>query len=274
MDSEEWMKKYKELTKEIGVIKEAMETQILATGFKAVEISSDNFIREMQKFSVEKESEIQKIWNEQKRKIGKNLLNGSLASVSDFRIKDRMLELLLRKTDYRAYVGTRNRAYINTDNPPIDENRPFPLSFGAITITEDNFIVLGMIEGKEFYRKKVHIVPSGYLDPDTDFIQAETRERRLSIEMLILKELYEELRIETYTAKKYLALIHDLQMQPMIAVRLEIPFTKKEMEQIARINFEHSRLVYIENTKNAMKEAFRKYEFTPHALSAILSHLL
>jgi len=273
MNKEEWMKKYKKLAEEMGVIKEAREIQILATRFKGVEIG--DFIPEKQSFSREQISEIQERWNEQKIKAGKNLWNDPTASVVNFSIDVfGRLELVLRKSDYKTYVGTREKRFINTDDIPIDRNCSLPLSIGAITITEDSSIVLGIIEGKEFYRKKLHIVPSGYLDPEMDFIETETRERRLSIEMLILKELYEELRIETYTAKKYLALIHDPQMQPTIALQLEIPFTKREMEQIVEINFEHSKFIYIENTIDEVKKTFEEYEFTPHALSAILCHFL
>jgi len=272
MNEEEWMKKYKELAKETGVAKKAGETQILATGFKTVEIPPDNFIRKTQKFFVEKELEIQKRWNEQKIKAGKNLWNDPMASVVDFSIDVfRRLELVLRKSDYKTYVGTREKRFVNVNNIPMDRNSSLPLSIGAVTITSDDFIVSGLRSGTEVYKDKVGLAPSGYLDPSVHSLKTEMGEV-ISVEILILCELYEELRIQSYIAKEYLALIQD--MQPMIAVRLEIPFVRREIEQIAKISFEHSKFIYIENTIDEVKKAFEEYEFTPHALSAILCHFL
>ena len=269
---EDMIAKYRELAERMGVLEEAKQAQILATGFKAVEISSDNFVREMQKFSVEKESEIQKRWNEQKRKIGKNLWNDPTASVVNFSIDVfGRLELVLRRSDYKTYVGTREKRFVNTNLIPMDENCSLPLSMGAVTITSDDFIFLGLRDKTEARRNELGLAPSGYLDPSVHFLKTELGEI-ISVEELMLCELFEELKIQTYTKKAYLALIQD--MQPMIAVRLEIPFTKKEMERIAEINFEHSKFIYVENTIDGIKKAFKKYEFTTHALSAILCHLL
>ncbi|MGB2762186.1 MAG: hypothetical protein WBC21_01445 [Minisyncoccales bacterium] len=272
MNGKEWMKKYKELAEKMGVVKETGETQILATGFKAIEVLPDNFIKETQKFSIEKESKIQKKWNRQKRKAGKNLWNDPMASVVSFSIDVfGRLELVLRKSDYKTYVGTREKRFINTDDIPMDRNSSLPISMGAVTITSDDFIVLGLRSKTEAHRNELGLGPSGYLNPSVHSLKTEMGEI-ISVEELILCELYEELRIQTYIKKEYLALIQD--MQPMIAVRLEIPFTKREMEQIAEINFEHSKFIYIENTIDEVKKAFREYKFTPHALSAILCHLL
>ncbi len=262
------MNGYEELAQEMGVEAEANQTQILATEFKMVEIT---LITKEQRFSQTQESKIQEAWNKQKEKAGNNLWNDPMASLVNFSVNSfGGLELVLRKSDYKIYVGTRRRRLIDTDIIPMDKNSSLPISLGAITITSDNFIVLGLRSGTEAYEDEVGLCPSGYLDPSAHFLKTELKEV-ISVEELILCELYEELRMQTYTSKAYLALIQD--MQPMIAVRLVIPFTRYEVEQIARINFEHSRLIYIENTTSAVKRAFREYRFTPHALAAILCHL-
>ena len=246
------------------------QTQILAIGFTGVEIA--NFIPEKQKFSRAQMSEIQERWNEQKRKAGKNLWNNSMASVVSFSIDAfGRLELVLRKSDYKTYVGTRKERFINTDDMSMDENYSLPISMGAVTITSDDFIVLGLRSETEAHRDKLAVVPSGYFDPSVHYIRTEAG-KILSIEVLILSELYEELGIQTYSSKIYLALIQDI--QPMIAMKLEIPYTKREMEQIAKINFEHSKFIYIENTVEAVEKALIKYEFTPHTLATLRCHFI
>lgn len=266
---------FEEMAQELGVLKEAKNLQILATGFKGVEIR--DFIDVPQVFSPDKISEILRKWIK-KVKAGDFLYDGPLASISAFWVdENQILEFILRRSRYALFVGTRGKypREIDINKVPLDENYCLPLSFGAITITQDNYIVLGLRSKKEDTGKeKIGSVPSGYLNPDTNRVYTELVGTNISFDALILEELREEVGIENYTSKEYLSLVQDKvsSQQPLVAIRLKIPFTKKELEAIGHSGFEHTKYIYIKNNKEIIRKAFKEYQFTPHALGTTICH--
>lgn len=260
---------YEQMAKELGVAKEAEELQILASGFKGIAIK--DYILTPQAFP-EKMPQIKKEWIE-RIWAGQFLFDGALASVSAFRVnQEGILEFVLQKTNYILYVGTRGNGLqkLNPTAIPLDQNQCLPLSFGATTLTTDDYIVLGVRSQKEdTSRGKAGSIPSGYLNPET-VIYVEKLGNQISFEALILEELREELGITDYLSKKFLALIQ--YQQPLIAIRLKIPYAKAELERISKIGFEHSQLLFVKNDLEAIKQVFRNYQFSPHTLSTLICH--
>ena len=266
---------FEEMAQELGVSKESKNLQILATGFNGVKIR--DFIDVPQTFVPDKMSEILRKWI-RKIRAGDFVYDGSLASISAFWVNEQqILEFILRRSRYILYVGTREKSprEIKLHQLPLDEHYCLPLSFGAITITKDNYIVLGLRSKKEdIGKEKVGSIPAGYLNPDVNRVYIKLIGNSISFESLILEELREEVGIETYTSKEYLALIQDKisSQQPLVAIRLKIPFSKEELEAVGHTGWEHTEYIYIKNSKSEIRKAFKRYQFTPHSLGTIICH--
>ena len=130
---------------------------VLAEGFSAVRIEL-----QQERFSVSSDlqDKIEQIWREQSKRAqakGQELTNNQICRIKHQCVKDSILYLDLQPTDYRHFVGLRHI---------LDAaNCANPISVGGITITDDDYIVLGR-KGRtvELGAGQVHIVPSGYVD--------------------------------------------------------------------------------------------------------------
>jgi hypothetical protein len=265
-----YVERYLKMAEELKVLEPAKEVQILASGFNGVRIAK--IYPRKHKFPKTQMDKIAQTWKKAEKEHKGVLWNGPLASVMNFKIDEyKILEFILRKSDFRLYLGTRSKQPIRTALKPLDKERSLPLSFGAVTITSDNFIVLGIREKTEAYKGEADLRASGYFDPEQDIIKTDIG-AEYSVELLILRESYEELGTEIYIAKRYLALIQDA--QPLLSVEIKIPFSKEQIGKIAKGSDEHSESVFVENNFEAIKTAFQEYKFTPHTLSAIICHLL
>jgi hypothetical protein len=187
---------------------------------------------------------------------------GPLASVSEIKREERTLTLVLRRTDYKAFIGTRqrNRKSLNLTQKPLDKEFPLPLSIGAVTITQDNKIVAGIRERVGLSKGLVCTLPSGFFDPTKDFTWEDCLQR----------ELREEIGIERFTQTKILGLIFDrkIAQQPLLAVRIKIPIASNEISR-AQID-EIKELAFIDNSITGVK--LSGFLWTPHSRGKLILH--
>lgn len=204
---------------------------------------------------------IEKRWKEHLMKHPYDFA-GPLASVSEIKREERTLTLVLRRTDYKAFIGTRqrNRKSLNLTQKPLDKEFPLPLSIGAVTITQDNKIVAGIRGKVGFGKGQACILPSGFFDPIED----------LKWQDCLQRELQEEIGVERFKLNSILGLIFDrkIAQQPLLAIRIKIPITSNE---ISRTQIEEVKeLVFIDNSIRGVKK--HRLQWTPHSRGKLILH--
>ena len=81
-----------------------------------------------------------------------------------------VLILEARRTAYRDYVATRHGGIRRLDfaKTPLDDFFPLPICIGAISLTEDDRIVLGVREKVGMGKGRVINLPAGFFNPESD----------------------------------------------------------------------------------------------------------
>jgi hypothetical protein len=129
-----------------------------------------------------------------------------------------------------------------------------PVSVGAITITEDDFIAFGLRTNTAIESKKIMLVAGGYIDPKKD-CKPFSKNRICPEKRCIKRESEEELLIKKIKNIKYNGFIYgDESMQPMINMEIRIPYIHEDMEDIVKDNEELKNIVFISsNIKEVAK---------------------
>ncbi len=234
---------------------------VLAEGFSAVRVEL-----QQERFSVSSDlqDKIEQIWQEQSKRApakGQELTNNQICRIKHQCVKDSILYLDLQPTDYRHFVGLRHI---------LDAaNCANPISVGGITITDDDYIVLGRKGRKvELGAGQVHIVPSGYVDLD------DVAGRGGGVGFALARELAEETGSGIY---KPIALIDKKDMrQPMLVYKVRMPFKKAEVEAMFdTVEREFSELLFYKNTAEGVANALaeRGEELRSHARGALTCYL-
>jgi hypothetical protein len=261
----------------LGFGKELGKIQILATGpWKEVSIDYDS---KLQVFDEETMYKIDEKWKELLEK-NPTAFKGALGSVRDFKVRNEILYLTLQHSRFDFYYGTKEEdpRIIDLSRKPLDERFSLPISFGAVSVTTDGYIPVGLRHPRKVAvaRNMATTLPSGYFNPETQIILAgDPRQKDVypSLMMLIATELKEELGTEFFSEIKLLGLVQDCinSKQPLIAVRLELPFTRNEVRKRAEdIKVEMERLLFLENKTEAIKSS--GLSWTPHDVGKFILH--
>jgi len=234
---------------------ELKDIQWLAVGpFQRVELCKTSSTLELKQSLKRK---IERRWVEHLQKHPHDF-PGPLASVCEIKMEGAILTLTLKRTDYKTYIATRwKKRKRLVKQRPLDREFPLPLSIGAVTVTEDNKIIVGIRERVGLARGLADTLPSGYFNPEED----------ARWEDCLVRELREEIGIEKFTKLKILGLIFDCKItqQPLLAVNLQLPFTSSEINWIGEETLE---MIFIDNDINSIKE--RGYSWTPHARGKLI----
>jgi 8-oxo-dGTP pyrophosphatase MutT (NUDIX family) len=267
------------LAEQLGAANQLRRIQFLATEFRRVEVES--FDDEMQDFPVETQIRIRTTWQD----FSKNrpmAIDGNLASLSGIRVGNGVLSMRLRSTSFSRYVGTKSvePRWVDVKAEKIDNGFAFPLTVGAVTVTNDGFIVLAVkkkeVRMDEYLRSSkgyVSIIPAGYFEPGVD-IDSETG--RMSPEVTLKRELDEELGVQQVTKQSYLGLICDTvqKQQPLLTCRVFVQISRAELELIAEKGLEeHTQLVPVPaDDLTETRRILAPYDVSVHALGTLLLH--
>jgi hypothetical protein len=185
---------------------------------------------------------------------------GPMVSVSKIEIKERILTLELRRTNYKDFIGSRwkKKKRLIITKVPLDENFPLPISVGAIALTNDNEIIFWKREKVGIAEGFLDPVPAGYFNPDIDRNWCDCLRRRSLEEIGISKFLKIEVLGITLDCK--------ISQQPMLVIRMQLPAPREKIKE------KREKLVFIENKIEEVKGVIRKYSLTPHAKSQLILH--
>lgn len=264
--------------RELGLERELEKIQFLAIGpWKEAIIES--YDGKLQIFNEETMRNIDKKWEELLEKTPK-AFKGILGSVRSFEVRNDILYLTLQRSRFDLFYGTKEQGprVIDLSRKPLDEGISLPISFGAVSITSDGYIPIGLRHPQKVAvaRNMVTTLPSGFFNPETQVIYVgDPRQKECypSLMMLIASELREELGTEFFSEIKILGLVQDCvnSQQPLIAVRLKLALSKEEVrEKAENIEVEMERLLFLENKV----EAIRNFDipWTPHAVGKLILH--
>ncbi|MBA7713316.1 hypothetical protein ES703_122318 [subsurface metagenome] len=280
------MGKFEEITEKLGLTERMEEIQILASGFKAVDLEGiARFENELQVFDLQTHQIIRKNWEEKLIKNPK-MFQGPLASIQDFKVIEGVLKFRLQRSRFDSYDGLRERLPVELDlSQPklLDRDFCFPLSMGAVTVTAPDkenptgTLIFGVRSKSTAYGAgNSTLLPAGYFNPDEDRILIGDPARQqwlMSIRLTCIREMMEEIGINDYSGFKYLGLIHDrvLAKQPLLAVKLSLDFTAKEMKVIAHDSgFETNSYHFIPNTIEAVRGFIAEYHLGPHSMGRLI----
>lgn len=263
------------------------ELQFLALDFRGVDLEGiEKFEDELQVFDRDSHILIRSRWEE---KLARNprMFPGPLASVIDFRVRDGILELRLQRSRFDIYDGLRERvpSKLNLDQRPLDSDFSLPLSMGAVTITDpdddnpEGCIIFGIrSKSTAFGEGQSSTLPSGFYNPDSDRLvmgDPELHNWLMSIRFTALKEAREEIGIHDYRSLEYLGFIQDcdLSKQPLIAMRLRLDFTVKEIRAIVQdVGHEVESYHFVPNNIADVREFVDRHPPTPHNVAKLILH--
>lgn len=202
-----------DITRKLGFKKEWEKIQFLAIGpWKEVRIDYDS---NLQTFDEETMRQINERWEELLEKTP-GAFRGALGSVRDFEVIDNMLYLTLQRSRFDLFHGTKEQSprVLDVSGRPLDKKFSLPISFGAVTVTADGYLPVGIRQpGKvAVARNMATTLPAGFFNPETQVIylgDPRQQDTYPSLMMLIVTELKEELGTEFFSKIEILGLIQD-----------------------------------------------------------------
>jgi len=206
------------------------------------------------------------------------VFNGLLANVCRFEVVDGILRFELSMTDYKTYMGLIGLlpGTVNLSSSPCLSS-VLPLSFGAIIITTDNKIIAGIRGNKAVGQfGRLHALPSGYFSPHEHIILKERIGEEggtPSLLVSIASELLQELNLQYYSGLEILGLIQDgiNSKQPLIALRILVPYTAEEVIEKSRsLRDEVTTVFAVNNTIEAVKSLGAAW--TSHDIGRLIFH--
>lgn len=211
--------------------------QVLIENFNSVDLTERNIKMDI---SSRTEREIERKWE-------KHLLthpedfDGDLGSVIEMYEYPRgTLKVKFHKGKFSQFYATYERREPKLDlrQNILDRETCLPISIGAVMRTSptpenpSGCIVFAKRSKTAFDEKTITLLPGGYFDPTKDFFIGQRFDhlfKEYSIELTLLRELFEETRINLNTIKiNYLGVVYNSQgsRQPLIACYIDIPFSK------------------------------------------------
>lgn len=263
--------------RKLGFKNELAKIQFLEIGpWKEIVIDYDT---KLQVFDEEVMRKIDNKWEELLKKTP-TAFKGTLGSLRSFEIKNGVLYLRLQRSRFDLSYGTKEEGsrIIDLSHIPLDEKFSLPISFGAVAVTTDGYIPVGLRHPRKVAvaRNMATTLPSGFFDPETQIIYlGDPRQKDTcpSLMVLVATELKEELGTEFFSEIKVLGLVQDCvnSQQPLVAVRLRLPFTREEVKERAEnIKVEMERLLFLENKAEAIRDFDTPW--TPHDIGKLILH--
>jgi hypothetical protein len=272
------LKDLKKTAEQLGFLKTFEKLQILEVGpFREIRL---HFDENPQTFNKEISKKIKEKWQEHLTKVPGDF-PGTVASLTGFKLREKILSLNLRKSCYDFFIGTRNegelRALDTRDDQRLDQDFTLPLSLSAISVSADNFLTCALREEVGLAKGKLSVVPEGYLDPDyhTIYLEYNKGKSQLSLFCAIASELYQELGVTWFSKMEALALVQDCvsSQQPTVVVRLMLALTKDEIkESLNNTGKELRDYIFVKNDIEAIKELSKEFEWTPHNIGKLVFH--
>lgn len=192
--------------------------------------------------------------------------NGSLFRVgkwSDFQSRDGIhnIGLHLTDTDYKEFVGTRDRGFIAAFGKEKTAN---PLSAGTVLISKDNKIILGRRSSSIDGSKSAFSVIAGFLDPQKDFVRIHKTggsgyADKVDIFHGIEREIYEEIGIAANDIVKLICLgliSNRKQNQTNVPFCASLNITSDEViaKRSRTLDPEFSEILFIHNDLRSINE--------------------
>ena len=273
-------KSLEEIAGELDLRKEMKNLQFLGISpLRSLKIAE--YDNKPQEFDEATTKQVNKKWKALTKKV-LSAFSGSLGSLRSFTINNEVIKLSLQRSNFGLYYGTKEgeERTIDLSKKLLDEKISLPISLGGVSVTKDGYIPVGLRGDVTFGKWEITPLPSGFFDPVNQIVYDGNPEKGIShpsFLVLLATELEEELNVEWFEKIKILGIIQDCagSQQPMVAVRIGLPYTMKEMEKkVSSIeNKEMDKIFFIENSKEAVKEMVeRGYSWVPHGAGNLILH--
>ncbi|MDD4409728.1 MAG: NUDIX domain-containing protein [Candidatus Pacebacteria bacterium] len=155
--------------------------------------------------------------------------DGEMASIVRIDKNNEDIIIETRKSSFSAFFSLRKTRgdILDINNPVLDKDNCIPLSIGAVSVTTDDMLIVAIRGNTAFDEKVVTFLPGGYLDPTEDI----DYDGDISVPHCIRRELQEEIGINDYQELTFLGVVHssDASKQPLIAARLRLPISSKDI---------------------------------------------
>lgn len=270
------MKDLEETAQKLGFKERLKEIQFLAVGpFRTIEIK---YKEDLQHFDKKTIKRINEKWREHLKKAPTDFPD-PMASLRDFKVVNGRLLLYLQRSRFDFFIGTKSESprVLNLRKKPLDNHFALPISFGAITITEDNHLVCGIRKKVGLEKGMLHTIPSGYFNPVSQVIfKGRVRKAKTfpSLPVLVATELKEELNLDWFTKIEILGLVQDCihSQQPIVNVRLHVGLTNEEIQERAKDVKEIGELLFVKNEIRAIKKLQKTSNWTTHDIGRLILH--
>jgi len=286
------MRSYKEVAEGLGLEKYVPLGQVLfKKPRKNVELKVELFENETgANVSQKMQKSIHALWEEHKLN-NPNDFDGDVGSIiSIFESPSRTWNIEFHKGRFSHFVATAaiRKRRLNVKSFPLDEETCLPISFGAVAITKDNYIIFALRGQTTFDAESVTLLPGGYFNPETDYFFVKGPSGRLeknySIAVTVLRELFEETGIALTCLKvDYLGLIYNKKgsRQPLLVCRINLPFTMGEIisRMPKHLDEESKQIFFVENDIEEVKKFLFylhiiKYDIAIHDTYKLILHFL
>ena len=280
--------KFIEVAARLGLTETLDELQFLATNFRGVKLEG---IAPLEKGFQIYDPETQRLIDENWKQIlaeKPDNFAGPLASIKSYEVRNGILCFALKESRFDIYDWFRRYGpgVLDLGKNPLDEGGCYPVSMGCVTITapDENCptgeIITGIRSKKAgFGEEKASTLPAGYFNPDVDrmIVGDPAKEKSfISIRLTTIKEILEETGIEDYERFKYLGLVQDcvLSKQPLIAIRLNLAFTRAEIEgeSLKDMGVEIDKFDFVPNTIEGARDYIETRSLTPHSAAKLILH--
>lgn len=159
---------------------------------------------------IEAESIINSVWKNLEAKIiNKNkLFNGDLARLALFEIslkRDRV-NLKLELTNYKQYVGSRDKLFRPFIGRIYNNAPANPLGISVVIETSDNKIIIGKRKHNEA-NSGFWYMPGGFINPGSDVVNSI-----IDLNKVIIREIFEELGQVTINSLMSVGISYDCKM--------------------------------------------------------------
>ncbi|MFA5013205.1 MAG: hypothetical protein WC520_01435 [Candidatus Paceibacterota bacterium] len=261
----------------LGLEDRKNECQLIAPDFSDVTICYDGKSRAYG-------SKATKIWEEH-LELCPDSFNGRMASVKNFgmranlAIKKRHLLIWTRPSKFSDFVGTqylRPERLLPTSSS-LDRYYSLPLSFGAVSLTApsarypERAIIFGIRGDTAFDKYKATLLPGGYFDPTKDCyieIVKGVQKKYLSLKKAVVRELEEELGINSFTSLKLSELLYSRtgSRQPLISVEIVLPDTAEQIMEFAKLSKEPElrEIICVPANISSLAEFVSAHNLCPH----------
>jgi hypothetical protein len=255
---------YRNIARRLGLEECVPLGQVLFSGFDKVELVES---KTRMNISLEAQKMIEGVWGDHLKK-NPNDFDGDLGSIiSLFECPSGTLNIEFHEGKFSQLYAMSliKKKKIDVKSFPLDLGRCLALSFGAVALTADNYIIFAERGQTAFDAETITLLPGGYFNPKTDFFTGEKSNRMIkthSIGITILRELFEETGIFLSCLKvNYLGLVYNKQgsSQPLLACYINLPYTSEEIKSKMSLDEESTKVFFVKNSIDAVAQfVFKK----------------